>query len=137
LAGSAIGQQLLSYTAGDHSKKLLDTDSNFFSSSFGILSDLYIILSLAIGLLLNLLGISPIQALIYSGILYGVTAPVIILIIMHISNNKKIMGKHVNSPWLRLYDACTDVCRCYRFALVSIFLKYIHQSNSTIGAPLK
>jgi NRAMP (natural resistance-associated macrophage protein)-like metal ion transporter len=58
-----------------------------------------IILSTVVGLLINLFGISPIQGLIYSGILYGLTAPVIILIIMHISNNKKIMGAHVNSRW--------------------------------------
>jgi len=28
--------------------------------------------------------------------LYGLTAPVLIAIILHISNNKKIMGKHTN-----------------------------------------
>jgi NRAMP (natural resistance-associated macrophage protein)-like metal ion transporter len=38
----------------------------------------------------------PIKALIYSAILYGLTAPVLIAIILHISNNKKIMGKNTN-----------------------------------------
>jgi NRAMP (natural resistance-associated macrophage protein)-like metal ion transporter len=58
----------------------------------------YIIMavSLILGLLLNYIGISPIKALIYSAILYGLTAPVIIVIILHISNNKKIMGKNTN-----------------------------------------
>jgi len=58
----------------------------------------YIILgiSLILGLSLNYIGISPIKALIYSAILYGLTAPVLIAIILHISNNKKIMGKHTN-----------------------------------------
>jgi Mn2+/Fe2+ NRAMP family transporter len=42
-------------------------------------------------------GISPIKALIYTAILYGVTAPVLIAIILHISNNKEIMGENVNS----------------------------------------
>jgi Mn2+/Fe2+ NRAMP family transporter len=42
------------------------------------------------------MGISPINALIYSAILYGMTAPVLIAIILHISNNKKIMGKFTN-----------------------------------------
>ena len=55
-----------------------------------------IAISLILGLSLNYIGISPIKALIYSAILYGVTAPVLIAIILHISNNKKIMGEHIN-----------------------------------------
>jgi Mn2+/Fe2+ NRAMP family transporter len=35
--------------------------------------------------------------LIYTAILYGLTAPVLIAIILHISNNKKVMGKFTNS----------------------------------------
>jgi NRAMP (natural resistance-associated macrophage protein)-like metal ion transporter len=53
--------------------------------------------SLLVGLSLNYVGISPIDALIYTAILYGVTAPVLIAIILHISNNKKIMGENTNS----------------------------------------
>lgn len=56
-----------------------------------------IAISLALGLSLNYIGISPIDALIYTAILYGLTAPVLIAIILHISNNKKIMGEFVNS----------------------------------------
>ena len=55
-----------------------------------------IAISLVLGLSLNYIGISPINALIYSAILYGLTAPVLIAIILHISNNKKIMGKDTN-----------------------------------------
>lgn len=55
-----------------------------------------IAISLLLGLSINYIGISPIQALIYTAILYGLTAPVLIAIILHISNNKKIMGKFVN-----------------------------------------
>lgn len=57
---------------------------------------LIIALSLLIGLSLNYVGISPIKALIYTAILYGMTAPVLIAIILHISNNKAIMGEFVN-----------------------------------------
>jgi len=53
-------------------------------------------ISLILGLSLNYIGISPVKALIYSAILYGLTAPVLIAIVLHISNNKKIMGKNVN-----------------------------------------
>ncbi len=56
-----------------------------------------IAISLLLGLTLNYVGISPIDALIYTAILYGITAPVLIAIILHISNNKLIMGEFVNS----------------------------------------
>lgn len=55
-----------------------------------------IAISLVLGLSLNYIGITPIQSLIYTAILYGLTAPVLIAIILHISNNKKIMGENVN-----------------------------------------
>jgi NRAMP (natural resistance-associated macrophage protein)-like metal ion transporter len=55
-----------------------------------------IAISLLLGLSLNYIGITPIQSLIYTAILYGLTAPVLIAIILHISNNKKIMGENVN-----------------------------------------
>jgi len=54
-------------------------------------------ISLVLGLSLNYIGISPVQALIYTAILYGLTAPVLIAIILHISNNKTVMGKFTNS----------------------------------------
>ena len=64
----------------------------------------YIIIavSLLLGLTLNYVGISPIEALIYTAILYGITAPVLIGMILHISNNKKIMGIYVNGMWMNI-----------------------------------
>ena len=58
---------------------------------------LVITISLVVGLLLNYIGISPIKALIYTAILYGVSAPILIAIILHICNNKKVMGEYTNS----------------------------------------
>ena len=55
-------------------------------------------ISLILGLLINSLGISPIKVLVYTAVLYGLTAPVLIAVIMHICNNKKIMGKRTNKP---------------------------------------
>jgi NRAMP (natural resistance-associated macrophage protein)-like metal ion transporter len=57
---------------------------------------LVIAVSLILGLLMNYMGISPIKALVYSAILYGLTAPVLIAIILHIANNKKVMGVYTN-----------------------------------------
>lgn len=56
-------------------------------------------LSLVLGLSLNYIGISPIKALLYAAILYGLTAPVLIAMVLHISNNKVIMGRHTNG-WI-------------------------------------
>jgi NRAMP (natural resistance-associated macrophage protein)-like metal ion transporter len=82
--------------------------SYIFSETFGLQMGLdkkfheakgfYIIIavSLLAGLAMNYMGISPVKALIFSAILYGVTAPPLIAIILHICNNKKIMGEHVN-----------------------------------------
>ena len=56
-----------------------------------------IAISLLLGLSLNYIGISPIKALLYSAILYGLTAPVLIAIILHTSNNKKVMGRYTNN----------------------------------------
>ena len=56
-----------------------------------------IIISLLVGLSLDFLGISPIKALLYTAISYGLTAPVLIAIILHIANNKAIMKNNTNS----------------------------------------
>ena len=58
-----------------------------------------LIVALVIGLCLEFIGISPIQALIYTAVLYGLTAPVMIAIVMHICNNKKVMGEHTSKKW--------------------------------------
>jgi len=68
-----------------------------------------IAISLILGLSLNYIGISPIKALIYSAILYGLTAPVLIAIILHISNNKKIMGKNTNGKTSNILGFATFV----------------------------
>ena len=56
-----------------------------------------LIIALVLGLCINLLGISPVKALYYTAILYGITAPVMIAIVLHVCNNKKIMKQHTNS----------------------------------------
>ena len=61
-----------------------------------------IAVSLLLGLAMNYVGISPMDALIYTAILYGITAPVLIAIILHISNNKSIMGDYVNGIGLNI-----------------------------------
>jgi NRAMP (natural resistance-associated macrophage protein)-like metal ion transporter len=66
-----------------------------------------IIVSLLVGLSLNFFGVSPIKALLYTAIAYGLTAPVLIAVIMHIGNNKKIMKEYTNSKLSNILGGIT------------------------------
>ncbi|HEY8410087.1 MAG TPA: Nramp family divalent metal transporter [Pyrinomonadaceae bacterium] len=55
---------------------------------------------LAMGL--NFLGFNPMKALVYSGIVQGFSTPPLLLLIMLITNNRRIMGKRVNSFWMNV-----------------------------------
>jgi len=82
-----------------------------------------IAISLILGLSLNYIGISPIDALIYTAILYGITAPVLIAIILHISNNKIIMGEFVNSKISNILGIITLVIMTVA-SLVLLYLQF-------------
>ncbi len=55
-----------------------------------------IIIATLIGLLVNLTPIKPFQMLYYSAMLNGICAPPLMVLILIISNNKKIMGSRTN-----------------------------------------
>ncbi|MDB5182004.1 MAG: natural resistance-associated macrophage protein [Candidatus Saccharibacteria bacterium] len=57
-----------------------------------------IIISMLVGLSINFLGIDPIQALIYSAVANGLAAPLVLLLIVLISSNRKVMGRWTNKP---------------------------------------
>lgn len=61
----------------------------------------YIIMSVSLlaGLAIVFIGINPITALIYTAIAYGIICPFLIAFILHICNNKQIMGTRTNT-WL-------------------------------------
>lgn len=60
-----------------------------------------IIFSMLIGLGINFIGIDPIKALIYAAIANGLVAPLILIIIVMMANNKEIMNSHHNSRALK------------------------------------
>lgn len=60
-----------------------------------------VIISMLVGLGLNFVGIDPVKALIYSAVANGIVAPVVLLLIVLISSNKKIMGEWVNSRFVK------------------------------------
>jgi NRAMP (natural resistance-associated macrophage protein)-like metal ion transporter len=82
-----------------------------------------IAISLLLGLSMNYIGISPIKALIYSAILYGMTAPVLIAIVLHISNNKKVMGKYTNGKTSNILGIATFILMT--FATVVLVFMFI------------
>lgn len=55
-----------------------------------------IIISMLVGLSLNFIGLNPIKALIYSAVLNGTVAPIILILILLIASNKKVMGEWAN-----------------------------------------
>src|SRR3989344_1282396 len=79
--------------------------SEGLNNSFTKAKEFYavIIVSTVIGLLIPLLGFHPVKALFYTSILYGLISPFLILMVVHMANNKKIMGEHVNGPWLNFF----------------------------------
>lgn len=81
-----------------------------------------IIFSLVLGLAINFLGISPIQALLYAAVLYGITAPVLIALILHICNNKKIMGNFSNRPLSNILGFTTLIVMLVAAILLLRFL---------------
>jgi len=61
-----------------------------------------LIVAVLIGLGINYTHIGAVRALIWSAVLYGLTAPVIIAIVLHIANNRKVMGEFTNGVWSNL-----------------------------------
>lgn len=62
---------------------------------------------LAIGL--NFLGFNPMRALVWSGIVQGFSTPPLLLLIMLMTNNRKIMGDKVNTRAMNLLGWTTTV----------------------------
>ncbi len=55
--------------------------------------------STAIGLFINIIGIDPIKALIYTAVINGITAVPILFALMRIANDKRILGHRVNGKF--------------------------------------
>jgi len=62
-----------------------------------------IILAMTIGLVMNFLKVDPIKALLYSAIINGLVAPLILIPILQISDSKKIMGQWKNNPIISMF----------------------------------
>lgn len=84
------------------------------SEAFGWKSGLYrklkqahgfygvITIATIVGLLINFLNIPPFKMLYYTAALNGLIAPILMVMILLIGNNKKVMGSHTNSTFSNL-----------------------------------
>jgi Mn2+/Fe2+ NRAMP family transporter len=79
-------------------------------------------MSLGLGLLFDFIGLSPIDALLLAAVLYGVTAPVLIAVVLHISNNKAIMGTFVNGRWSNIFGVAACLIMTGAAAVLIYFL---------------
>jgi NRAMP (natural resistance-associated macrophage protein)-like metal ion transporter len=60
-----------------------------------------IIIAMLLGMAMNFYGLNPMQALIYSAVLNGLVAPIILYFIVKISSNKEVMGQWGNGGFIR------------------------------------
>jgi Mn2+/Fe2+ NRAMP family transporter len=62
---------------------------------------------LAMGM--NFLGFNPMKALVFSGVVQGFSTPPLLLLIMLVTNNRRIMGERVNSLGMNILGWITTV----------------------------
>ena len=84
----------------------------------------YIIIAVAMGfgIAMHWLHISPVKALLLTTILYGITAPFLIAIILHVANNKKIMGDFCNN---KLSNIIGSVCLFLMLATIFVLVYFL------------
>lgn len=83
-----------------------------------------IILATIVGLLINFIGIDPIQALVWAAVVNGIAAVPLLTMIARIGANRKIMGEYTVSPIARVGIWVAFVVMAFAAAmmLVSFFL---------------
>lgn len=63
--------------------------------------------SLVVGMAIDFLPISAIQGLLWTAVLYGLTAPLLIAVILFICNDRRVMGDHVNGRGQNIWGVIT------------------------------
>jgi Mn2+/Fe2+ NRAMP family transporter len=65
--------------------------------------------SVLVGILVNFVGINPIDALFWTAVLNGVLAPPLLVLVMLIANDRKLMGRRTNGTWTNVLGWGTAV----------------------------
>jgi Mn2+/Fe2+ NRAMP family transporter len=71
-----------------------------FREAKGFYVTIIVVTAVAAGM--NFIGVNPMKALVYSGIVQGFSTPPLLLLIMLLTNNRKVMGAQVNSCWMNV-----------------------------------
>ena len=83
-----------------------------------------IIFSGLVGFLMTLSGYGAVYMLFMTAVVYGVISPPLIALILHIANNKKVMGAHCNGWFANLFGLITlaimTVAACVLFTHLSL-----------------
>jgi NRAMP (natural resistance-associated macrophage protein)-like metal ion transporter len=75
----------------------LDTPPQRARQFYGV-----IVAATVVGLGINYVGISPIDALFWTAVINGFVAPPLLVLIMLVANNRRIMGERANGPGLNV-----------------------------------
>lgn len=98
---------------------LAGATSYAISESFGWKTGLYrklkqatsfygiIIIAMALGIVLNFIGLDPIQALIYAAVLNGIISPFMLFFIVRLSSDESVMGDYKNKNFISLFGWLT------------------------------
>lgn len=70
---------------------------------------LVIALSVGLGTLMNAAGVDPFQALFFTALIYGLISPILIYLMIHLANNKRLMHEHTNGLKSNLLSGLTLV----------------------------
>lgn len=92
------------------------------NKSFRQAKAFYIVItaSTIVGFAMNFLNINPFSALFYTAVIYGLIAPILILIILFLANNKKLMGARTNGKASNVLGGVTFILMT--LAAVGFFL---------------
>ncbi len=60
-----------------------------------------------IGVMMNFLGLNPMKALVWAGVVQGFSTPPLLLLIVLMTSRRRIMGNKVNSLWLNILGWAT------------------------------
>jgi NRAMP (natural resistance-associated macrophage protein)-like metal ion transporter len=71
-----------------------------YANSFHRAKQFYLVIIIAtlLGVAIPLFNLHPVQILFYSGVLYGLTSPLLVAMLIHMANNPKIVGKYTSRP---------------------------------------
>ncbi len=77
--------------------------------------------SMLVGLALNFAHLNAVKMLFWSAVLNGLLAPPLVVLVVLLTCDKRIMGEHVSSPWLRgLGWLCAAVMTAAGIAMVAL-----------------